>query len=627
MQTLSPILSSPPELAEHPELLNSEPFLMTTIITIASRYKPLVGQGGASRSMYIHEMLWKELKRGFERLLWGGAPAPVSPDRGAATDRGAKGLRTMGTVEALIVLTEWHVRSAHFPMELGGDTWGILRHANDDDSGRRASMFGSRNGEKIGDMLEPVRRSDTMSWMLLGNALSLSYELGVFDEDTRSQEEDAPYRYQCKRLQRKLLVYIMQLASRLGFTPMVPMEICNLESFSHLKNGTPTWSTVGEMNDVVYDYWAELSLLMKKGASLLFPSRSATKEIIRQGKYNSLLRSCLPEMRDWKDRFERLGLPSPIHNILTLEYEHVRIFHNSLALQAVVERCTSSATAGNPKQPPSHSFAALMQMYSGDVEFINELVDAARCMLTTVVEKMMPGDELRHAPVRIYLRILSAAMFLLKTFALGAKEDDITVSLELMHNTTEALRAAAVDDVHLAWRFADLLETLTKRIQRRFVRMHRNGVETPLHGNGTHTPQPGTPMQHNQLHQQQHRMDLSKLLDGPVTSSMAPGGLHSIASPNGMHQQQYPMHYSQPGTPGSQGHHGPMDFFYSPNEPAFDDWLAIPIDPILDGGYGAGNGKEGMVYQNGLGIGVGLGVEVDGRGVDLLDVLLGMGEG
>lgn len=166
MQPLSPILSSPPELSQHPDLLTTEPFLMTTIITIASRYKTLDGQGGLSRSYYIHEMLWKELKRGFERLLWGGAPAPQTQERSGKNGKEGKGLRTIGTVEALIVLTEWHVRSAHFPMEVGGDTWGIATPVADDDYGRRRpSMFGvGRNGEKIGDMLEPVRRSDTMSW-------------------------------------------------------------------------------------------------------------------------------------------------------------------------------------------------------------------------------------------------------------------------------------------------------------------------------------------------------------------------------------------------------------------------------------------------------------------------------
>lgn len=40
-----------------------------------------------------------------------------------------------------------------------------------------------------------------------------------------------------------------------------------------------------------------------------------------------------------------------------------------------------------------------------------------------------------------------------------------------MDNTVQALRTCVVDDVHLGIRFADLLDVLTKRIRSRFVRM------------------------------------------------------------------------------------------------------------------------------------------------------------
>lgn len=173
LHPLSPTLAPPPPLAAHPDLLISEPFLLTTIITIASRYMRLPGPGGISRSYAIHDMLWKEVKRGFERLMWGGAPAPAPHFPGTelwgSSASGSapisilrkRGLRTLGTIEALIVLTEWHVRSLHFPMELGGDWWGI---AIPDDEDEQAPSVKGDGGGKIGDMLEPARRSDRMSW-------------------------------------------------------------------------------------------------------------------------------------------------------------------------------------------------------------------------------------------------------------------------------------------------------------------------------------------------------------------------------------------------------------------------------------------------------------------------------
>jgi len=55
-----------------------------------------------------------------------------------------------------------------------------------------------------------------------------------------------------------------------------------------------------------------------------------------------------------------------------------------------------------------------MSFAAGDQEYIKEVVDASRSLLTTVVEGLLPGDYLKHAPVRTYFRIISGAMFLLK---------------------------------------------------------------------------------------------------------------------------------------------------------------------------------------------------------------------
>ena len=57
-----------------------------------------------------------------------------------------------------------------------------------------------------------------------------------------------------------------------------------------------------------------------------------------------------------------------------------------------------------------------------------------------------------------------------KTFTLGAKEDDIRISLALQDRTVEALRTSVVDDVHLSHTIARLLELLTTNIRTRFLR-------------------------------------------------------------------------------------------------------------------------------------------------------------
>ena len=115
MAPLSPILSGYFALpsAQH-DLVNNEPLLVMTILTVAARYCPL---GAASRGVYLHGRFWQFTQGLLGRVIWG-------QDRGTGRKREkvTKGLRGLGTVEALLLWTEWHPRGIHFPpMDIGGE--------------------------------------------------------------------------------------------------------------------------------------------------------------------------------------------------------------------------------------------------------------------------------------------------------------------------------------------------------------------------------------------------------------------------------------------------------------------------------------------------------------------------
>jgi hypothetical protein len=244
-----------------------------------------------------------------------------------------------------------------------------------------------------------------------------------------------------------------------------------------------------ELDDQIIHCWAGISNAMHVGNEKLFRSRKYTTEIIQSGRYVELLREYSPLLRDWYREFELFRLPQFIRHILTIEYEYVRIYVNSLSLQAVVERCTNNAgqtvngnnangqAANGPTQLSPQTMINYGKLPLGqlggftvnDQEYVREVVGACRNLLRTVVDGLLPGGYLKHAPVRTYFRIISGAMFLLKTFALGAPRSDVKLSIELMDATVEALRNCVVDDVHLGIRFADLLETLTSRLRNRFI--------------------------------------------------------------------------------------------------------------------------------------------------------------
>lgn len=533
LSPLTPI--SPPTFRDpgtHNTLLTEEPILTVTLLTIASRYKQITGPGGHCRSHAIHEQLWTYLRGMIERCLWGqeafgGGFCGSGADSEAQTSSTApwrglrKGsLRTLGTIESLMMLTEWHPRALHFPPAEATDELMLPSYdvsdtySTDDEAGARLPR--GVGGKRIESWLEPAWRSDRMCWMLLSTAMGLSYELGVFDnieellaaggEMTRPEYDDQGYRERAGRIKRLLLIYVTQLAGRLGWTNMVPenLRVTDIvfaprKRRASMDGKTPetntsvsnTFSYIPdlELDDQIIHCWAGISNAMRIGNEKLFKSRQYTTKIIQDGSYVELLKEFQPLLAGWRKEFDRFRLPPYMRHILSIEYEYVRIYVNSLSLQAVVERCTNNAGNNSNAAGTMHSGAANgnvlspeTQNYYGklplarlggftrqDQEYVREVVDGSRSLLKTVVEGLLPGDYLKHAPVRSYFRIISGAMFLLKTFALGASKADVEISIGLMDKAVDALRNCVVDDVHLGIRFADLLETLTSRLRSRFI--------------------------------------------------------------------------------------------------------------------------------------------------------------
>ena len=529
MTPISPPTFSNP--ASHVNLLTEEPILTVTLLTIASRYKQMSGTGGHCRSHAIHEQLWTYLRGMIERCLWGqeafgggfcGSGGPFQDESQTSSTAPWRGmrkgsLRTFGTIESLMILTEWHPRALHFPPSEATDELMLPDYSekptsSDDDPNRNLGAgFG---GKRLEGWLEPAWRSDRMCWMLLSTAMGLAYELGVFDDIdellkddaiTRPEYQDEVYRQRATRIKRLLLIYTTQLAGRLGWTSMAPEHLRRADPAVTRRRpvpndentpGTALSSTVSnafifvpdlDLDDQIIHCWAGISNAMHIGNEKLFRSRQYTANIVRTGQYVDLLREFTPILQDWYKEFERFRLPHFLRHILTIEYEYVRIYVHSLSLQAVVERCTNNASNPNsssnggaatngahlsPQTILNYGKLPLGQLGGftvQDQESVREVVGGCRNLMRTVVDGLLPGGYLKHAPVRTYFRIISGAMFLLKTFALGAPRSDVKISIDLMDATVEGLRNCVVDDVHLGIRFADLLETLTSRLRNRFI--------------------------------------------------------------------------------------------------------------------------------------------------------------
>lgn len=339
----------------HAKMLREEPMLVITLLTIASRFRTPdtpSRAGAVSRSYLIHDKFWKYLQGMIDRTIYGqeqfgggfcGAGQQPGSDVNPLT---RKGLRTLGTVESLMLLTEWHPRALHFPP---GDDDDELIPPDDVPGGDLPTNPGGtdlegESGQRIDSWLEPCWRSDRMCWMLLGNAMSLAYEIGVFDETSETEFEEAnlhlshatvkAYFRRKNHLKNLLVIYVTQTSGRLGLTSMLPKPLREDEMQSQrtplelynarkalikappLHHSTrpdgqrlPLESIATQerhaVQDLVLDFWDRIAKTMEMGNLKLFPNRRKTRELLKSGKYEELLKGFQTPLMDWKRGFDQ----------------------------------------------------------------------------------------------------------------------------------------------------------------------------------------------------------------------------------------------------------------------------------------------------------------------------------
>lgn len=305
----------------HRTLLTDEPVLAVTILTIASRHLKPKGDGASTRAFYIHDRLWSYLRGMIERLFWGQEKFDAQGGRGRSLDlaSGAAGptskgnLRSLGTVEALLILTDWHPRNLHFPPGddentlLDGEAQSRNRTDKDldndnDPAGNRGSAEGRVAFQK---WLEPAWRSDRMSWMLLSTAQALAFELGVFDHKTESKgaPELPSEQARKRRLRRLILVFITHSSGRLGIPSMLPLTEWGRDS-----PAPPTDSKDSDLDlNQMQDCWMEISKIVYQANHRLFASSEQTSELIRSGRYREQIDWFQPQLREFRQNLDRVN--------------------------------------------------------------------------------------------------------------------------------------------------------------------------------------------------------------------------------------------------------------------------------------------------------------------------------
>ncbi|OJJ36117.1 hypothetical protein ASPWEDRAFT_172903 [Aspergillus wentii DTO 134E9] len=441
----SPILTSfYANPAHHYWLITQEPMLCCVILLISSRYHHLPGSAGSSRSYFIHHRLWQHCQHLILRITLGQEKLSKAKTR------------HLGSIEALLLLSEWYPRSLHFPPE--SDGWDAdLMLTNPDDRDPPLDEDDVPMSDRWrADVVEPSRRSDRMSWMLLSSALALAHERGVFyGKPSRARDVTGPdaemylahLEVRRQRLPGLLFVFVNGLAARIGCTSLMP-------EFGGISTCIPDAGWTALMHT-----WVELTKL--------------TKEITDSVMANGMVDVAM--LDGWR---EKLRLLKESHNdsLLHIEHQYLRVFTNSLGIQIIVEQVLSHPQS----QPIDASFIARarqLNLTPAQYEYIEEVIDGAGAILTHIVQETQP---LQYLPIRVFHRVISSSICLLKALALGVKTAKLEQSLQLLDRAIAAFQARPLDDIHLISRYATLLETHVEQLRQTFARVN---VPTTDHQN------------------------------------------------------------------------------------------------------------------------------------------------
>ncbi|KAI1663528.1 C6 transcription factor [Pyrenophora tritici-repentis] len=422
-----------------------EPMLCTTIMMLASRFFTLPGPGGLIRSHLIHHRLWQQCERLIQLLMYG-------------QERHLRGNHALSTIQSLLLLSEWHPRSLRSLFCAPQSNVWEGRETRSPNQGSSESRDQTLPASYEHDLLVRAKRSDRLSWMMVGLALNLAHEAGVFVDaynDTESSEWLGPLRT------RKLLyVYVTNLSVRLGFQNTFTQDIIlarallPAERFGHRG---------AESCDISLELWLGLVRLSRTASAMFFGTRSNKKDLLRNGDYIILLQSFTVTLSKWYDEFEasHSDVVQDVQRLLLIEYHNLKTYTHALAIQAILERAHSqNFTCSRRDRLELLSTCYLPE----DFTFIHEVITNSNIILQTTIS-MAANGRLRFIPIRQLQCIMSAFVFLFKAIKLCTSREDVQTSLVVLEQCVKALGEADVDEMDLSRGTQEFLHSQVQTIR------------------------------------------------------------------------------------------------------------------------------------------------------------------
>ncbi|KAL1656265.1 hypothetical protein SLS61_001339 [Didymella pomorum] len=400
------------------DMVRKEPHLLTALLLIAS--KDLVNEP------HIYEACTEHMKALVANLAAGG-------------DAGIE------AVEALLLLAEW-------------------------------APYTQRGGGKVGKGEE-----DKESWMHVGIALRIAYFLALDKYSFRFVDQGKDPQHNRKRLiWTAAYVSDRHISIRIGkaFWSRGPGPLTTLrrEDYPGLIPKSPNEEDYAS----IFQANLELTQLFSNVHDTLYSNPGASFRSNMSGSYIKFIDDFRSAIYGWKSVWGTLTCSPPLKACLLMSYDYLRLYTNAFAFQATVLRALPSANGSSDQhqssslggpQAPQRVFVNNVGAV-GDARFIYEGLDAAKAILTTVNNFVSPETSLRFMPLRYYLYLVHAGVFLYRARCTGVISGDEDRAIRAMINeTVSRLQRSAVGVEagiqHPGSRYSQLLKLLWAKVPRK----------------------------------------------------------------------------------------------------------------------------------------------------------------
>ncbi|KAH6695640.1 hypothetical protein F5X68DRAFT_258210 [Plectosphaerella plurivora] len=437
-------------------LVRTEPHLLTAILIVASKDEKCWSDAHQIFSRYMETLISK--------LVYGSTA-------------------TVGAVEALLILAEWATQRPQENPAIG-------------------------RGEE-----------DHSAWMLVGVAIRLGYLQRLEQTALPHSQPDGSRRLE--EYSRRRLAWTAcymsdrQLSTRLGKgfwargpPPSTMKNIADFPTLQAQKLGSENLALLFQAN-------LELTQLFGNTHDILYSSTSHREQLYMGGEYIRYIDDFTSVLRNWKLEWGSLSFTPHVKASLVLSFDFLRLYINAFAFQATLNRAAakSARSAAQPSQEAgarsrtgigSPSFHGLPG--NPDARFIYESIDAANSLLGTFNGFIDPVGGLKYMPLKYYLYVIYAAVFLFKARFAGAIGKEAGAGVRrAVHATISRLQKTSHNPHSLGHRYARSLRLLWWKSPERVDKTRHDDTSRVNGGSGSNNL-PDHGMSHDPLMSGDHGM-------------------------------------------------------------------------------------------------------------------------